>query len=201
MPRSSTGRSSSADQIRTVVRDLPRQGLHRDLPGPQGGSQDGRLLQARQPCRGRAPRSSARSSAEARSSPEDHLQDRGVEPAAYPGLPHRPGVPDRRLGRSDLDRDRHQADRVSVVLRMVGSRSLWEQMKGRGVRKIEPNEFWAVTPGAREDGALKDHFVIVDCVGMTDEDRAWAETQAARQEAQRAAQITVARHRPGEHGR
>lgn len=64
-----------------------------------------------------------------------------------------------------------------LVLRMVKSRALWEQMKGRGVRKIEPNEFWAVTPGAREQGALKDHFVIVDCVGLTDEDRAWAETR------------------------
>jgi len=64
-----------------------------------------------------------------------------------------------------------------LVLRMVKSRALWEQMKGRGVRKIEPNEFWAVTPGARGEGALKDHFVIVDCVGLTDEDRAWAETR------------------------
>lgn len=64
-----------------------------------------------------------------------------------------------------------------LVLRMVKSRALWEQMKGRGVRRIEPNEFWAVTPGAREEGAVKDHFVIVDCVGLTDEDRAWAETK------------------------
>jgi type I restriction enzyme, R subunit len=64
-----------------------------------------------------------------------------------------------------------------LVLRMVKSRALWEQMKGRGVRKIDPNEFWAVTPGAREEGAVKDHFVIVDCVGLTDEDRAWAETK------------------------
>lgn len=64
-----------------------------------------------------------------------------------------------------------------LVLRMVQSRALWEQMKGRGVRKIEPNEFWAVTPGARENGAVKDHFVVVDCVGLTDEDRAWAESK------------------------
>lgn len=64
-----------------------------------------------------------------------------------------------------------------LVMRFVQSRSLWEQMKGRGVRKIEANEFWAVTPGAREKGVVKDHFVIVDCVGLTDEDRAWAETR------------------------
>jgi type I restriction enzyme R subunit len=64
-----------------------------------------------------------------------------------------------------------------LVLRMVQSRALWEQMKGRGVRKIEPNEFWAVTPGAQEERAIKDHFVVVDCVGLTDEDRAWAESR------------------------
>ena len=62
-------------------------------------------------------------------------------------------------------------------MRMVRSRALFEQMKGRGVRKIDPNEFWAVTPGAREEGVTKDHFVIVDCVGLTDEDRAWADTR------------------------
>jgi type I restriction enzyme R subunit len=64
-----------------------------------------------------------------------------------------------------------------VFLRMVGSRALFEQMKGRGVRRMNQDEFWAVTPGAREHGVRKDHFVIVDCVGITDEDRAWAETK------------------------
>jgi type I restriction enzyme, R subunit len=64
-----------------------------------------------------------------------------------------------------------------LVLRMVQSRSYWEQMKGRGVRKMDAHEFWAVTPGARDEGVFKDHFVIVDCVGLTDEDRAWAETR------------------------
>ncbi len=64
-----------------------------------------------------------------------------------------------------------------LILRMVQSRAYWEQMKGRGVRKMDRHEFWAVTPGAREEGVIKDHFVIVDCVGLTDEDRAWAETR------------------------
>jgi type I restriction enzyme, R subunit len=64
-----------------------------------------------------------------------------------------------------------------VFLRMVQSRSYFEQMKGRGVRRINDDDFWAVTPGAREQGAVKDHFVIVDCVGLTDEDKAWAETR------------------------
>jgi type I restriction enzyme R subunit len=64
-----------------------------------------------------------------------------------------------------------------VFMRMIGERGLFEQMKGRGVRRIDDNEFWAVTPGAREQGARKDHFVIVDCVGITDEGRAWSETK------------------------
>ena len=64
-----------------------------------------------------------------------------------------------------------------LVLRMIQSRSYWEQMKGRGVRKIDPNDFWAVTPGAKEQGVVKDHFVIVDCVGLTDEEKAWVESR------------------------
>ena len=60
-----------------------------------------------------------------------------------------------------------------LFMRMVGSRSLFEQMKGRGVRRINPDELQAVTPDAR----VKDHFVIVDAVGITDEDRAWADSQ------------------------
>lgn len=44
-----------------------------------------------------------------------------------------------------------------LFMRMVGSRSLFEQMKGRGVRRINPDELQAVTPDAR----IKDHFVIV----------------------------------------
>jgi type I restriction enzyme R subunit len=60
-----------------------------------------------------------------------------------------------------------------VFMRMVRSRSLFEQMKGRGVRRIDPDDLQAVTSDNRD----KDHFVIVDCVGITDEDRAWAETK------------------------
>jgi type I restriction enzyme R subunit len=60
-----------------------------------------------------------------------------------------------------------------LFMRMVNSRSLFEQMKGRGVRRINPDELQAVTPDAR----IKDHFVIVDTVGITDEDRAWADSR------------------------
>ena len=60
-----------------------------------------------------------------------------------------------------------------VFMRMVRSRSLMEQMKGRGCRKVDPDELQSVTPDARD----KDHFVIVDCVGISEEARAWAETK------------------------
>ena len=51
-----------------------------------------------------------------------------------------------------------------VFLRSVKSRVLFEQMKGRGVRVIDPTELKAVTP----DAHAKTHFIIVDCVGVTE---------------------------------
>ena len=51
-----------------------------------------------------------------------------------------------------------------VFMRMVRSRSFFEQMKGRGVRVIDSDQLRAVTP----DAATKDRFVIVDAVGVTE---------------------------------
>ena len=53
-----------------------------------------------------------------------------------------------------------------VFMRMVRSRSFFEQMKGRGVRVIDSDHLRAVTP----DAAVKDRFVIVDAVGVTEAD-------------------------------
>ncbi len=53
-----------------------------------------------------------------------------------------------------------------VFMRRVRSRNYFEQMKGRGVRVIDPNDLVAVTP----DATVKDRFVLVDCVGVTDDD-------------------------------
>jgi superfamily II DNA or RNA helicase len=53
---------------------------------------------------------------------------------------------------------------IVVFMRSVKSRVLFEQMKGRGVRVINPDELKAVTPDAR----AKTHFLIVDCVGVTE---------------------------------
>lgn len=52
-----------------------------------------------------------------------------------------------------------------VFLRTVKSLTLFEQMKGRGVRIIDPNDLRAVTPDARG----KSHFLIVDCVGVCEQ--------------------------------
>ena len=53
---------------------------------------------------------------------------------------------------------------IVMLLRAVRSRLLFEQMKGRGVRIIDPNDLRAVSG---EDAVAKTHFVIVDCVGIT----------------------------------
>ena len=53
---------------------------------------------------------------------------------------------------------------IVMFMRAVKSRVLFEQMKGRGVRVIDPGELHAVTP----DAQAKTHFVIVDCVGVSD---------------------------------
>ena len=53
---------------------------------------------------------------------------------------------------------------IVMFMRSVQSRVLFEQMKGRGVRVINPDELRAVTPDAK----AKTHFLIVDCVGVTE---------------------------------
>ena len=53
-----------------------------------------------------------------------------------------------------------------MFMRSVKSRNFFEQMKGRGVRVVNPDEFQGVTP----DAAGKTHFVIVDCVAVTEQE-------------------------------
>ena len=52
-------------------------------------------------------------------------------------------------------------------MRSVRSAVYFEQMKGRGARIIGIDDYAALTPDARP-GFTKDHFVIVDAVGVTD---------------------------------
>src|SRR5207249_5319831 len=52
-------------------------------------------------------------------------------------------------------------------MRSVKSRSFFEQMKGRGVRVINEDDLKAVTPDAK----AKDHYVIVDAVGVCERDK------------------------------
>jgi type I restriction enzyme R subunit len=57
---------------------------------------------------------------------------------------------------------------IVMFMRSVKSRVLFEQMKGRGVRVIDETDLRAVSPDAR----AKTHFVIVDCVEITETDMA-----------------------------
>jgi len=53
-----------------------------------------------------------------------------------------------------------------MFMRAVKSRTFFEQMIGRGARTIEPNDLQGVTA----DATMKDHFVLVDAVCVTDTD-------------------------------
>lgn len=54
-----------------------------------------------------------------------------------------------------------------LFMRNVKSNVYFEQMKGRGTRTIEPTDLKAVTP----DASYKTHFVIVDAVGVCENDK------------------------------
>jgi len=53
---------------------------------------------------------------------------------------------------------------VVIFLRDVKSETYYEQMKGRGVRTINPTDLRQVTP----DALAKDKFILIDAVGVTE---------------------------------
>jgi type I restriction enzyme R subunit len=57
-------------------------------------------------------------------------------------------------------------------MRNVKSAGFFEQMKGRGVRVMSPDKLRTVTPSAR----VKDRFIIVDAVGVCEEDKTDSQT-------------------------
>jgi len=58
-----------------------------------------------------------------------------------------------------------------IFMRDIRSRTYFEQMKGRGTRVIDPNDFTAITPAPKGDIHCKTHFVIVDAVGVCESDK------------------------------
>ncbi|NLF09397.1 MAG: DEAD/DEAH box helicase family protein [Pirellulaceae bacterium] len=54
-----------------------------------------------------------------------------------------------------------------LFMRNINSLSYFEQMKGRGCRIIKPDDLQSVTPDAKQ----KTHFVIVDAVGVCENDK------------------------------
>ena len=157
------------DQIRTVVRTF-RDRLFTDIfPGRSRRAQD--LVFAKDDShaeddRPHPPRGVRQGQ---RLLPEDHL----------PGDRHQHRRPDQRVPQQlqpahrrdrghDRHRHRHQAGGGLLFMRLVKSRTLFEQMIGRGTRVIDANDLLAVTP----DAGSKDHFVIVDAVGIVDQSQA-----------------------------
>jgi type I restriction enzyme R subunit len=61
---------------------------------------------------------------------------------------------------------------VLLFMRPVKSRVLFEQMLGRGTRVINPTDLIAVTP----DAARKTHFVIVDAIGVVEQEKIETQT-------------------------
>ncbi|MBX7258974.1 MAG: DEAD/DEAH box helicase family protein [Candidatus Hydrogenedentes bacterium] len=57
-------------------------------------------------------------------------------------------------------------------MRNVKSAGFFEQMKGRGVRVISPDKLRTVTPSAE----VKDRFIIVDAVGVCEQDKTDSQT-------------------------
>jgi type I restriction enzyme R subunit len=55
---------------------------------------------------------------------------------------------------------------ILLFMRAVRSRLLYEQMLGRGTRVVSPTELQNVS----SDALIKDHFVIVDAVGLTEQE-------------------------------
>jgi len=55
---------------------------------------------------------------------------------------------------------------IVMFMRAVKSRAFFEQMKGRGVRVMNADDLKSVTP----DAIAKDHFVVVDAVGVCEQD-------------------------------
>ncbi|MEW5871720.1 MAG: DEAD/DEAH box helicase family protein [Chloroflexota bacterium] len=62
---------------------------------------------------------------------------------------------------------------ILVFMRAVKSRILFEQMLGRGTRVIGETDLQAVNPG---EGVRKDHFVIVDVVGILEQEKVDTQT-------------------------
>jgi type I restriction enzyme R subunit len=65
-----------------------------------------------------------------------------------------------------------------LFLRFIQSRTHFEQMKYRGVRTINDDDLRAVTGSATS----KEHFVLVDAIGVTDEKRAWVDAKPVDRE-------------------
>ena len=175
---SSTAASSPRTRSALIVRTFRDRLLTEIFPGRTEVPEDADLRQGRQPRRGHRrdrPRGVRQGQ---RVLPEDHLQGRPARSPRDLIQAFRNSYHPRIAVTVDMIATGTDIKPVEIVMfmRAVKSRVLFEQMKGRGVRVIDPDDLQgrhARTPTA------KTHFVIVDCVGVT-------ETGARRHPAARA---------------
>ena len=185
------------DQIRTIVRTLRDNWQARPLPParrscPRPWSSPRTTTTPR-----RSSRSCARSSAAATSSrrrsptapraskPEDLIK--AFRTSYYPRIAV---TVDMIATGTDI-----KPVEIVVFMRSVKSRSFFEQMKGRGVRVIKDDDLRGVNPG---EHVHKDHFVIVDCVGVCERDK--TDSRPDGPEEERAAGRAAAGREPGQRG-
>ncbi|MCK7499973.1 MAG: DEAD/DEAH box helicase family protein [Comamonadaceae bacterium] len=173
---SSTRPKSWTAACRRPTRSAPSPARLRDrcadrpLPAAAGAAQDAGLRQGRQPRRGHRRASCARSWASGNefaqkityrttgSKPEELIK--AFRTSYYPRIAV---TVDMIATGTDI-----KPVEIVVFMRSVKSRSFFEQMKGRGVRVIKDDDLRGVNPG---EHVHKDHFVIVDCVGVCERDK------------------------------
>ena len=161
----STGRGRAEDQIRTVIRDLQGQALHRDLPRTHRGAEDADLRQGRLPRRDIV-RDRARGVRQGqRVLPEDHLQRLQAE-AGDLLAEFRNSYNPRIVVTVDMIATGTDIKPLEIVIFMrdVKSQNYYEQMVGRGTRTISETDLQAVTGDAQR----KTHFVLIDAIGVTE---------------------------------
>ncbi len=109
---------------------------------------------------------------------ENHLQGRGHGRGEHQRVPQRPTAAHRRDRRTDWDRHRHQARRVSGLhangrARVCCSTRCADAQYARSTTTTSGRS----RPARAEKGQTKEYCVLVDAVGSTDEDVVLAESK------------------------
>ncbi len=156
------------DQIRTVIETFRKRLFTEIFPGRTDVPEDADLRQGRLARRRHPPHRPRGVRQGRRVRGEDHLQVDGAQGRTSCSRSFRNSYYPRIAVTVDMIATGTDVKPLECVffMRAVKSRTYFEQMKGRGVRVIDPNDLQGVTP----DATAKDRFVIVDAVGVTESD-------------------------------